>query len=355
MDAITGALLIGTWASSLLYTAELYQVVYYYRHFKNDNWRLKTLVWVAFFIDTVALLNDYACVYLYTITHAGDTAYLADQNWTIPVYVFTTIFVAIAAQTFLVTRYWKFTRKNFITLFLCLLIFAGFAGSFTCGVMVAIFPAFKDRSKLQIPAILWLITEAAADLGIAAALLWEFLRARTTSTETRNLVNRLVTVTLQTGTAAATIAVTSLVGYLLNEEGNIGIGIAWCLGRTYVLSMLSNLNVRESGRVRTSQTSKAATSTTPGTSVAFAYPGTEMDTPNLSGLYAHRTAVVHIESQPDLHPGSITIKSSMHGPEHATDIEMGPLSWRKEEEELNSNTERAADEQKTNRMTNRGH
>ncbi|KAJ7884903.1 hypothetical protein B0H13DRAFT_2045386 [Mycena leptocephala] len=322
MDAITGALLVGTWASSVLYTAELYQAMYYYRHFKNDNWRLKTLVLVVFFIDTVALLNDYACVYLHRTSPScphpiysstGDIAYFADQNWTIPAYVFTTTAVAVPVQTFLVTRYWKLTHKHVITLLLSLLILAGFSGSFTCGMI--------DRFKLKIPAILWLVTEAAADLGIAAALLWEFLRTRQTSTETRNVLNRLATVTLQTGTATATIAVAALVG-------NIGVGFAWCLGRAYVLSMLSNLNIRQSARVWTPSTSKAATSTTHRTSVAFAQPGTEMAT-NLSGL-----SVVHIESQQDPHPGTITIKSSMHGPEHTTDIEMGPLSWRKGEEEL---------------------
>ncbi|KAJ7680182.1 hypothetical protein B0H14DRAFT_3177449 [Mycena olivaceomarginata] len=331
MDAITGAILIGTWASSLLYTAELYQAVYYYRHFKNDDWRLKTLVWVTVSIDTVGLLNDYAC----------DTAYLAKENWTIPTYAFTTSAVAVGAQSYLVTRYWKFTHKHVITLFLSLLILAGLGGSFTCGVMVSLDSAVKDRVKLKIAAILWLGTEAAADLAIAAALLWEFLRTRPTSAETRNLVNRLATLTLQTGTATAALAVAALIGYLLSQESNIGIGFAWCLGRTYMLTMLSNLNIRRSTRVWTPSTSKAATSTTRSTSVVFAQPGTEMDA-NLSGHYASRTAKEasdspyffrFFKSQEGLHPGSITIKSNMHGPKHTTDIEMAPLSWRKEEEE----------------------
>ncbi|KAJ7829010.1 hypothetical protein B0H14DRAFT_3465972 [Mycena olivaceomarginata] len=221
------ALLIGTWASSLLYTAELYQVAYYYRDFKNDKWRLKTLVSVAFFIDTVGLLNDYAC---YTITHVGDTAYFADQNSTIPVYVFTTVAVALPVQIFLVTRYWKLCYSQTfyhsvskpldprwgVQMILPPLessnnqcsYLARLGGSFTCGVMVALFPAFKDHSKFKVPAIIWLATEAAADLGIAAVLLWEVLRTRPISTETRNVV------TLQTGTATATIAVASLVGPL---------------------------------------------------------------------------------------------------------------------------------------------
>ncbi|KAJ7667225.1 hypothetical protein B0H14DRAFT_3178916 [Mycena olivaceomarginata] len=329
MDAITGAILIGTWASSLLYTAELYQAVYYYRHFKKDNWRLKTLVWATVSIDTVGLLNDYACVYLYTITHAGDTAYLGKENWTIPTYAFTTTAVAVGAQSYLVTRYWKFTHRHVITLFLSLLILAGFGGSFTCVVMVSLDSAVKDRVKLKIAVILWLGIEATADLAIAAALLWEFLRTKSTSTETRNLVNRLATLTLQTGTATAALAVAALIGYLLSQETNIGIGIALCLGRTYMLTMFSSRKMHIlSTRVWTPSTSKAATSTTRSTSVVFAQRGTEMDA-NLSGHYASRTA----ESQEDLHPGSITIKSSMHGPKHTTDIEMAPLSWRKEEEE----------------------
>ncbi|KAJ7882577.1 hypothetical protein B0H14DRAFT_3128782 [Mycena olivaceomarginata] len=281
MDAITGALLIGTWASSLLYTAEMYQAVYYYRHFKKDNWRLKTLVSVAFLIDTVALLNDYACVYLYTITHVGDTAYFANQNWTIPVYVFTTAAVALPVQIYLVARYWKFAHKHVITLSLGLLILAAFGGSFTCGLMVAVFPAFKDRDKLKIPAILWLITEAAADIGIAVALLWEFLKTRPTSIETKSVVKRLIAVTLQTGTATAAIAVAALVGFLLNEESNIGVGFAWCLGRTCQTSMYAIRRVYGPPRQ-----SRAATSTIRSTSVAFAQPGTEMDT-NLSLGFIH--------------------------------------------------------------------
>ncbi|KAJ7840929.1 hypothetical protein B0H14DRAFT_2587141 [Mycena olivaceomarginata] len=309
----------------------MYQAVYYYRHFKNDNWRLKTLVSVAFLIDTVALLNDYACVYLYTITHVGDTAYFANQNWTIPVYVFTTAAVALPVQIYLVARYWKFAHKQVITLSLGLLSLAAFGGSFTCGLMVAVFPAFKDRNKLKTPAILWLITEAAADIGIAVALLWEFLKTRPTSTETRkrsnSVVKRLIAVTLQTGTATAAIAVAALIGFLLNEESNIGVGFAWCLGRTYQTSTYANRHV-----YGPPSTSKAATSTIRSTSVAFAQPGTEMDT-NLSGLYSHRAAVVQIVGQQEMNPHSLMTKKSMHHPEHTTDIEMGHLSCKKEQEE----------------------
>ncbi|KAJ7627181.1 hypothetical protein FB45DRAFT_1059975 [Roridomyces roridus] len=305
MDAVTGPLLIGTWMSSILYSAELAQAAIYYQNFKNDKWCLKALVWTTVLIDTVGLLNDYACVYLYTIKHAGDVnvAYFADQNATIPVYVFTTVAVALPVQIFLVVRYWRFTHKKITVLVLAILILVAFGGSFTCGLMVALFPAFKDRHKLAIPATLWLVTGAAADLGIAAALLWEFLQAKPgTSPKMRNVINRLVAVTVQTGAATATIAVAALIGFMLHEEGNIGVGFAWCLGRTYVLSMLSNLNIRKMAR-RPAPSVRLPTIPRTRTSVIFGQPGSDLaDTDTFtSRQYANQTAPT-IDSQVDVPP-----------------------------------------------------
>ncbi|KAF7328257.1 hypothetical protein MVEN_02565600 [Mycena venus] len=248
LDATTGALLIGTWANSFLYMAELTQARYYFRHFKHDDWKLKTLVLVAFLVDTVSTVGDYACVYLYTITHASDSHYLADQHWPIPLYLFTTAIIAVVIQSFLVIRYWWFTRNIFVTLLNSFLCIVAFGGAVACGVIIAMFPAFKEREKVRIPATIWLVTEAVADLSIAAALLWELRKARPTLVDTRSVLDRLVALTIRTGTATATLAVGTVIAFLLKEETNISVGIAYTLGRVYVLSMLANLNVRRSGR-----------------------------------------------------------------------------------------------------------
>ncbi|KAF7327368.1 hypothetical protein MKEN_00314400 [Mycena kentingensis (nom. inval.)] len=296
LDKVTGALLIGTWASSLLYTAEFTQTLYYFRNFKNDSWKLKTMVAAGFIIDTTALLNDYASVYLYAVTHVGDAEYFQNQNWTIPVYVVSTAVVAMLVQSFLVMRYWKFTHKHLTTLVLVLFMLGGFGGSITCGLMVALFPAFKDRGKLKIPAILWLVTEAAADLAIAAALLWEFVHVRPAMRDTRNALDRLVSTTIQTGAATATLALAALLGYLLDEESNVPVGIAFCLGRTYMLSMLVNLNIRRTARSTPSSKISSPSTVPPPSTVAFARYGTTAGDVG-TGIHVHRTAIVHIEGQ----------------------------------------------------------
>ncbi|KAJ7713678.1 hypothetical protein B0H14DRAFT_3523290 [Mycena olivaceomarginata] len=93
-DITLGALLVGTW---ILYTIEVVQTAYYYRHFKHDKWMLKLLVASTIAIDSVSMIANYASVYLvficflprndranigyaqYIITHWGDLAYLQNQ------------------------------------------------------------------------------------------------------------------------------------------------------------------------------------------------------------------------------------------------------------------------------------
>ncbi|KAJ7807043.1 hypothetical protein B0H13DRAFT_2154417 [Mycena leptocephala] len=232
LDTVTGCLLIGTWASSLLYMFEIIQSLYYFRRFEQDDWKLKTLVIVALLVDTVSTIGDYICVYLYTITHAGDLQYLENTHWPIPLYGFTTGVLAVLVQVFLVVRYWRLY----------------FGSLFTCSLMLTLYPSFEDRSKFKIPAPLWLVTEVAVDAGIASALLWEFRKAREILTETRSILDRLTAVTIQSGAAAATLAGTALISYYIKPESNVYVGFLYPLGRVYVITLLSNLNIRKSGK-----------------------------------------------------------------------------------------------------------
>ncbi|KAJ6487991.1 hypothetical protein C8R45DRAFT_262783 [Mycena sanguinolenta] len=251
LDAITGAPLIGTWASSLLYMAEFLEAVKYFRNFKKDHWKLKLYVAVAFAIDTISAVGDYACVYLYTITHAGDPVYLTKQNWAVPLYIISTSFVAIFVQSFLAFRYWRFTKNTLLVCFLSILILAAFGGGLSSGFTIVLFPAFKDRNKVRISGTVWIVTQVSADLIIAGAFVREFMSAKSSLLDEQrrinNVLNRLVSRTIQTGSATAFIAVLALVVFLIDDETNIPVGIMYSLGRVYVLSMLRNLNTRYSG------------------------------------------------------------------------------------------------------------
>ncbi|KAF8143613.1 hypothetical protein K438DRAFT_2029537 [Mycena galopus ATCC 62051] len=302
LDTFTGCLLVGTWANSLLYMFEISQIWYYFQNFKQDDWKFKTLVTTALVVDTLGMVGDYICVYLYTITHAGncqnglpplmaqrmlagDAEYLFSMHWPIPLYVLDTGVLAVMAQAFLVFRYWCFTRNTLIALFLCFGIIISFSGALTGGLMATLYTSLADRPKFKIPVALWMVTELAVNTGIASALLWEFRKAREILTETRRALDQLRAITIQSGAAAATIAGASLIAYYLKPESNVAVGVSYPLGRVYVITLLSNLNIRKSAK---------SFSTTTGRSSGPGTTGSEREPPTFTFWATDDSCGIHV-------------------------------------------------------------
>ncbi|KAJ7348515.1 hypothetical protein DFH08DRAFT_1000430 [Mycena albidolilacea] len=238
MDKIAGYLLIATWASS------------------KDGWKLKTLVTVALVVDTVSIVGEYICVYLYTITYVGDLEYLSKGHWPLPLYALTTGVLGAMVQGFLVVQYWRFTRNSLISLVLSLGIIIAFGSVFADCLMVVLYPSFEDRLKVKIPATLWLVTEVTVDVAITSALLWEFRKASSILTETKrctiwqilyqlhgsgilSVLDRLTAVTIQSGAAAAALAAAGLIAFNVVPETNVAGGFLFLLGRVYVITLAS--------------------------------------------------------------------------------------------------------------------
>ncbi|KAJ7806247.1 hypothetical protein B0H14DRAFT_3882436 [Mycena olivaceomarginata] len=283
-DIILGALLVGTWASSVLYTVEMIQAVYYYRHFKRDNWMLKLLVSSAITIDSVSMIANYSAVYLNTITHFGDLA----------------------------------TKNKPITLILFFFITVAAGGAFASGVTLAIFTQYKDRSKVEIPGIIWLVTEAVTDVSIASALLLQFRKVKTSFKESR----RLVAQTIQTGAAGATIASVALVAFLTNEENNIPTAFGYCLGHVYCITMLANLNSRKTGKTWSGNATSSGTH--PETRGAHGRVNLEQSEggAEYGGIDVFRTDVVHIDTLEGVSKGSFRTNPGQGLPEDSPTIEM---------------------------------
>ncbi|KAJ7716029.1 hypothetical protein B0H14DRAFT_3522435 [Mycena olivaceomarginata] len=316
-DIVIGALLVGTWANSVLYTVEVIQAAHYYRHFKHDNWMLKLLVLSAIAIDSVSMSANYASVYLYTITHwgvpfhliyhyrlpssppPGDLAYLQNQYWASHFDLIGRSIIehissnSLTRSTSLQLVWWPLwpkvswlvgtgflTRNKFITLTLFIFITVATGGAFACGVTIAMFPEYTNRRKVIIPATTWLITEAVTDISIASALLWEFRKARSSFKETRSLLNRLVARTIQTGTAGASIALAVLVAFLANKESNVPTGIAYTLGHVYCITMGGGTSSGGNLETRGERGNQ----------------GRSEGGDEYGCIHVHRTAVVHIDT-----------------------------------------------------------
>ncbi|KZV89548.1 hypothetical protein EXIGLDRAFT_618043 [Exidia glandulosa HHB12029] len=183
-DAI-GTLLAGSWANGMLFMLVLTQVWSYVVAFPNDRIWIRALVAFMVSVDFVATFNAFAMVYLYTITHWGDPAFLAVQNNTIPVYSMTMAVSVICMHFFLIYRYVVLSKNYFIAFILVTLACTAFVGDSLATWSVVRFTALADRLKLKTFATIWLSASSAADVCIAVSLIWELLHVKSTFSKTK--------------------------------------------------------------------------------------------------------------------------------------------------------------------------
>ncbi|KAJ7439116.1 hypothetical protein FB451DRAFT_1570096 [Mycena latifolia] len=341
VNIVIGALLVGTWVGSLLYTVQIHQVcalldpggdmllslfkaVYYFRHFKNDNWKLKALVTFACIVDAAGMIANYAGVYLYAVTHWGDTLFLTKQYWPVPLFAISTCIGSSVVQTFLIVRYWLLTKNWFVSGILLLFMLAALVGGLTSGIMLALFTAFKDRAKVKVSATIWFVSEATVDVLIASALLFKLRTAKSSFKETKSLLNRLTVQTIQTGAAGATLALATLIAYLLNNESNgepfiVEIGIAICLSRVNMLTLLFNLNIR---KVHGRGSRTISSGGNPSTREERIIP-VRSEAEEFGGIHIYGSTLVRIDSRTDYPAGTYKAHPGQDGSNpNSGDMEM---------------------------------
>ncbi|ESK89119.1 hypothetical protein Moror_5292 [Moniliophthora roreri MCA 2997] len=301
LDKSLGGLLAGTWVNSYFFMIELIMCYRYFARYRNDPIWLKLVVVVTLAVDLTSTINHYACVYLYTITHWGDEDYLHRQYWPIPVYLITTGVSAWIVQHFLIYRFWMLSKNWYISIVLVLTSISAMAGSIATAVIIIQHPGYEDRDTVRIPVTIWLGLSAVTDVSITAILIYTLQRMKTNFRKTKNLIKRLTTLAIQTGSPGSMVATIALIIYLNDTESNISVGVAFSLGRVYALTMLHNLNSRAYVRQMGSHTVQGAEDTTMHLTVGETFLR-GLQTENLTdtrseGIHVHRTAVVNIDEQ----------------------------------------------------------
>ncbi|KAJ7708894.1 hypothetical protein B0H17DRAFT_1174192 [Mycena rosella] len=285
LNKVIGALMLGTFVNSMLYMLEILEVIKYYKGFPKDSKTIKACIFTLVLLDTTCTFAEWACIYLYGVLHWGDLSYLGYQNLVIPIYIYTSGIIGFIVQNFLISRYYKLTNRRAVCATLVLMSTAAEVGSVWCATQLSVVTDYTHRNVAVHSAILWLVSSAATDISIAAALVLQLHSVTSAFRETRSLIRRLIFHTIQTGSFTTAIAICVLVTYLTDTNANICVGFGFTLGRLYTLTMLFNLNNRritkdggESGSARNNNTPTGADI-------------------SLHGITVHRTAIVHIDDE----------------------------------------------------------
>ncbi|KAJ7309298.1 hypothetical protein DFH08DRAFT_1049941 [Mycena albidolilacea] len=253
-DDSFGSMLIGSWLSSILYALVVTQAYRYFLLYPMDVMYRKILVLSTVFFCTVALVADYANVYLPMVTFWGDTEKVQKQYWPVPLFVTTSTFVGVLVNSFLISRFYFLSKNLWISILLSLLLITGaslrgptlFAGSFMVAITLQEFSLYTSRDKAKTAALLWTISTAATDIGIAGALIWQLMSMKSCCSiqDTQSLIKRLIIRTVQTGSTTSVVAIITLVSYLLKNDSNVPTACNFLIAPLYALTLLANFNLR---------------------------------------------------------------------------------------------------------------
>jgi hypothetical protein len=286
LNADLGSLLIATWIDAMLLMLEITQVIHYFRNFPNDRLAKKLLVLFLLTMDILSEASHNLELYMYTIVNWGVESYLQNQHWPVAMFLPTTGIVALTVQGYLIRRLWLLRPSLWLALPFLALSLASCAGIMATAIISTLHPSLKDRHMAVISSIVWLGCGSAADTAIASALVWQLSTMKSPFMQTRSLMKRLIAYAISTGAAPATLALLSLITFLTDQDTNVCVAIGFCLGRTYTLTLLYNLNLRSSSR---SASNRTMSTSLPGS--AQRYP--PEDTIDLAGINFIRT--VHID------------------------------------------------------------
>jgi len=191
-------------------------------------------------------------VYTYLVTEYGNPLFLETVVWSLIVQVIFTALIAFLTQAFFLWRIYRLTHNNLIvSAAVALVILADLVASliyFSKGLDKTTFAELGTLSKLS-EAIDGLTV--AADVAIAAGLIYALQTAKTGFERSNGVLNRLIVFAISTGFLTSLDAILALIFAVSLPSTFIYMAFYAPLAKLYVNSLLSNLNARKALRSAT--------------------------------------------------------------------------------------------------------
>ncbi|KAJ6461218.1 hypothetical protein C8R47DRAFT_1159581 [Mycena vitilis] len=295
VDAAFGTSLIGTWLSAVLLGLAITQAFQYFNNFPNDTLLRKSLVVFTVFFSFVGLMGECAFVYLPLVTFWGNPAALMTATtlaWTVFLYPICNSIVGLTVHSYLISRFYMLSKNIAVTIALVGMTLFVLAMAL---MSVVQFSRGENLQRADTNVIICSVSLAAADFCIAASLILT-LRRMSSPLDDRSshrLVRPIIITSIRNGCVTSLVALGGMISVLI-RVGNIYPIFYFSLGPFYVLTLLSNLNLRQNGR-----------SSTSGMSLSTTRNGSTMD-PSLviAGVRVARTTTTLSFDENDIEMGS---------------------------------------------------
>ncbi|KAI0693966.1 hypothetical protein BC835DRAFT_1415596 [Cytidiella melzeri] len=257
-----GPIFIGVIFNVLLYGIMITQMFLYFTVYKRDKRWMKCFVAVLFVCDSLNTAFDIAFLYIPLVTkygeeqtitvrghmlteygHTGNESALSYATWIFSTDPAMTAIIALMVQVFFAWRVKVLTNNWPLVAFIAFCSFAQWCGGLGTSIACGIVPEFIHFQNFKVIVIIWLAFSATADTVITCALVWHLRKHRTGFTNTDDVVNKIIRLTVQTGMITAVCAIIDLIAFLSSPTG-IHLVFNLPLAKLYTNSLMSSLNSR---------------------------------------------------------------------------------------------------------------
>ncbi|KAJ7185239.1 hypothetical protein C8R46DRAFT_1059850 [Mycena filopes] len=247
-----GVDLITTWFCSLLAGVGLTQAVRYFAKFPNDILFKKGLVGVVLFLLFLEVAME--CASSYTMKDELLTSSTGNPTAFTIVYagaILCTSVIAFIVDQFLIHRFYGLSKNIWVAIILSLFNLV----SFVMGLIIVQFFASKVGSTISLAELHDTVTpvttalstmSVVTDVTIAASLVWTLRGMKTSFKNTNQLIQHIVAISIQNGCTTSAVAIAGMVAQLVAPATRIDDFFFGLLGPLYLLTVLSNLTLRES-------------------------------------------------------------------------------------------------------------
>ncbi|THH17015.1 hypothetical protein EW146_g3717 [Bondarzewia mesenterica] len=190
----------------------------------------------------------------YMVTNWNNPASLVLFPWSAMTVPTIDGLIAALVQSFYSWRIWTLSRSRTMKCISILIFVVALIQGLVAMVTASYFAAHSSRgllNRLHPAFATWLATSLAADILVAASMLWILYtaKAHTMWPESESLIARLITNAIGTGAAVAVCGLITLILFVTSPENSLQyLSGAYLLGKLYSNSVMVTLNARRSSR-----------------------------------------------------------------------------------------------------------
>ncbi|KAJ3782740.1 hypothetical protein GGU10DRAFT_362938 [Lentinula aff. detonsa] len=239
---------VGTFLNIFLYGIAVTQMYTYYRTSKRDTLWIKLLILYLFVFEMINSICDIGLIFESLLLKFGDPNIVVTSPWTLRLDGISTTLISTPVQIFMAWRIQIIMETVIPAVIIVVLALSSLTGSIWLAVAVSSSPQFAKFNDFRAAPSLWLISSAIADIAIACCLVYGLSKKRTGFAVLNDQIDRIIRVTLQTGSLTALTALIDVIVFLSVPDTTIFFAWDLTLCKLYTTTLLSSLNARASSR-----------------------------------------------------------------------------------------------------------